>query len=258
MKLLNHLITGLKLVYPKNIILDEIKIAHHLYYLDMEIYSLHNDNYDNFVIHHNLYEKPQNKKNYLHFKSNHTLKMKQSIIISQLYRSAVLNSSSSYHESFKIKLFNHIIKYRNYTPYIIRKTSKSKWIYRNSYLKKMRKKQLFRLEKALLVQYINIDINFQFIQQHYHQHLIKKHYHLNEEKQKIIIFKKYCNILYYNDSKLGKILHGVLEFFPYKVQKSIKPLICNKIKKKISKYIHSNSFNSFLIYKFYFIYYILF
>ena len=240
-RLLNQFINRIKTLYPINIKLDDIKCRRHLKYLDLEIFSLLTDDGNNSIIKYRISEKKHNKKIYLNYFSNHTYHMKQSIIISQLYRSCILNSSYDNHKYFKIKLYNHLIQNRGYNnAYFIRKTKKPKWNKGDFNLRRMKKKRLYKLEKTILRQFFNFNNpSNTFIKLDYFNFLNKKHEELDNKQIIPIIFKKYSEQLFDKDNKLSYILNETHKLLPEELKRKTKPLICNKIKTKLSRFINN-------------------
>eukprot|EP01083_Nonionella_stella_P117153 348744_1 len=114
-----------------------VRIVHEGIFLDTS------SNIQNGRIHTKLYEKPLNKHITLLFTSNNPKNQKSSTIISQLYRSIIINDRKADHNAYRKKLIQRQ-RNRGYPAkvlrHILRKKNIPKYSHRDTYLKK----QLFK------------------------------------------------------------------------------------------------------------------
>eukprot|EP01083_Nonionella_stella_P292342 994306_1 len=231
-------VPALNQVYPKNLALDA-KFGTQGIFLDTS------SNIQNGRIHTKLYEKPLNKHITLLFTSNNPKNQKSSTIISQLYRSIIINDRKADHNAYRKKLIQRQ-RNRGYPAkvlrHILRKKNIPKYSHRDTYLKKQLFKHKQRYYKTILqyqqhiTDYTEWPIGDRAMEE------IKLKYKLNDAEDdsqpKQIWFKLSFEQLFDDENEIRQLLNECHRRLPAYFQDEIELNLSVKLPNKVGRYLN--------------------
>ena len=163
-----------------------------------------NDSKNVYNIKFSLYEKPNNKHNYVYYNSNHPKHIKDNIIYNMLLRAVVRCSDINDYQTYKQKLFNNLLK-RGFSPYIIRKAKKPSYFQRNIILNKLK-------------------------------HNINDKNNNDKQSNKIYFLRKYSNI-YDNSKYFYKYIEPIVDQINKTYKIKLEVVIAYKLQRKIISFL---------------------
>lgn len=235
---LNAIINNL---YPDNIIITTELNPNNIIFLNGIFYKFNNI-YGKKLIYIKSYEKEGNLHCFPHFKSNHSLAMKKSIVYGLFYTSIITNSLHNNH-LVNIKKIVLYLNRRGYYNYFIRLCNKPSWknknkyfentIYRNQVksLKKSLKFAEFHDLNSILINNLTQSLNLVNLIDEFH----------NDNKKINIFFKRLFEDEFDNDLQLNNILKKFETNLPSSITDNYHIMLCTLVNKNIGQILSCNS-----------------
>eukprot|EP01083_Nonionella_stella_P021152 58648_1 len=197
----------------------------------------------NGIVHTSIYEKPLNRHISLHWLSNNPINQKISPLISQLYRSIIINDRKADHTQFKSNVIKRLSN-RGYPGSTLRHAMKKnnipKYEHRQELLRKAKLKHEQRYWRRFISARMHILDDMNMIKSDHEIMEIKAKFNIKDEDdtKKDIYFILLYEQLFDDEHELRRILNEFHKLLPDGYRDSIEFTLCSKLPNKIGAFLN--------------------